>query len=266
MAKKDIYKIDNYFITMGIIFLVVGSIAIAYNWPGAIWVTKQGSSYTVPQKGRTLDQIKKETGADSVEVSGFPGISTLILISGLSMLVIGIVYRVRENKIISIWNALDQTGESKVNDLAASLGIKRSFVLAHLKEINAQQVTYYIWDHASDKIVDAKLMTEFLVVAECKNCGAKINEKVHIDLTILPKCQYCGGPVSTAESLNRLKVEVLTTHETVVAAQKATANSFNIVIFILLLMIFWPAAVGYFIYTRTNISLPISVQFTARKS
>jgi hypothetical protein len=253
MAKKDIYKIDNYFITIGTIFLIIGlTIFLDPNTYMEVSIRK-GDTYQYEDKhGRTLDQIKTEKGADEVTETTFPLIRSIILGNGIILLVIGIFYRRRENKIIAVWNALDRTGEAKVNDLAASLGLDRTFITNHLKDINAQQTSYYVWDQASDRIMDGKLMTEFLLVVECNNCGSKVNEKVAIDLISPPKCKYCGSPISSSESLNKLKQDVLTTHATVVASQAADKKEFNVVLFIVLMIFFWPGAIVYLIMKKSD--------------
>ena len=248
MAQKDIYKIDNYFITIGTILLIIGLISIlvdprTYNEVSI----RKGDNYTFDDKnGRTLDQIREETGADEVTESGFPLVRSVLVVNGVILLVIGMFYRRQENKIIMVWNALDRTGEAKVSDLAASLGLDRAFITGHLKDINAQQTSYYVWDQGSDRIVDGKLMTEFLVVVDCKNCGGKVDEKVSFDLLSPPKCKYCGSPVSSAEDMNKLKKDILMTREVVAAG----TSEFNVVIFIVLMIFFWPAAIGYYLVKK----------------
>ena len=203
MAKKDIYKIDNYCITIGIVLLVFGTIA----------------------------------------TSGITWLPTLIQINGLIVLGVGIFYRVREKKIISIWNALEQTGSVRVNDLVASLGHAREFILKYLKDINAQQGAYYVWDQGSDKVVDAKLMKEILIVADCAGCGSKVNEKISLNFTSLPSCRYCGNPVASAENLNQLRREVMGVHQVM-----PDKKELNMWLFVGLMVMFWPAAI-YYVYS-----------------
>ncbi len=246
MPNKDIYKIDNYFITIGTIFLIIGLTIFLYPSTYNEVSIRNGDKYW-----RTLDQIKTEKGADEVTETTFPLIRSIIFGNGIILLIIGIFYRRRENKIIAVWNALDRTGEAKVNDLAASLGLERTFITSHLKDINAQQTSYYVWDQASDRIVDGKLMTEFLLVVECNNCGSKVNEKVAIDLVNPPKCRYCGSPVSSSESLNKLKQDILTTHAAV-ANQASDKKEFNVGLFTVLMTLFWPGAIVYLIMKKSD--------------
>lgn len=260
MAKKDIYKIDNYFVTIGLVFLIFGLITIfldprTYN---EVAIRKDGAdlagggkqeNYTFENKnGRSLDQIRIETKADEVTELGFPWVRTIIGANGLLLLIIGIIYRKRENKIIAVWNALDQTGEAKVDDLSRTLGLDRNFITKHLKDINAQQTSYYVWDQKSDRIVDGRLMKEFLVVVDCINCGSKVDEKVSFDLLSPPKCLYCGSLIAAPQDLNKLKNDILQTRKDVDNSSKKEVNT---VVLVVLLIFCWPAAIVYVIKQKS---------------
>lgn len=260
MAKKDIYKIDNYFITIGAVFLIFSLVTIFLDPrtyyevsirkdDGEVAGGGKQENYTFENKyGRSLDQIRKDTNADEVTELGFPWVRTIIGVNGLVLLTIGIIYRKRENKIIAIWNALDRTGEAKLDELATSLGLDRNFITQHLKDINAQQATYYIWDKAKDKIIDGKLKTEFLIIVDCKSCGSKVDEKVSFDLLTPPTCEYCGNPLATSEDLNQLKKDLMATTEVVAAA---VSKEFNVAVFVVLLVVFWPGAIFYVIKQKS---------------
>lgn len=259
MARKDIYRIDNYFITIGWAFLILGVALMALDpflWNDVAIREKQPqsnrSSYTFEDRnGRTLDQIRAEKGEGYVvSERSFPLGRTLLVINGVALLIIGYAYRAREKKIISIWDALEYTGEAGVEGLAVSLGLSREFILRHLKDINAQQQSAYTYDIRSDKILNNKYLSEFLVMEDCAKCGHKINQKVSLDLSDPPRCPYCGTGVS-ADHLNDLKREVLTGLQKAPAvipvAATITAGAFNMPLFVVLLVFFWPAAVFYLI-------------------
>jgi hypothetical protein len=250
MAKKNIYKVDNYCFAIGVLLLILGlSIFVDPRTYNEVTI-RQGTSYTFENKnGRTVDQIRTIAGADEVIESRFPLIRSIIGVNGLIILSIGITYRRRENKIIAVWNALDRTGEAKVNDLAVSLGLDRAFITGHLKDINAQRGAYYVWDQGSDKIVDGKLMTDFLLVTECKSCGSKIDEKISFDQLSPPKCKYCGNPVSVPADLNKLKQDILLTRDVATGDEK----KFNVGIFVALLIFFWPGAIVYLVLHRGSL-------------
>ena len=249
MAKKDIYKIDNYFITIGYILLFLGGLGMGLD-PGLyneVTIERRTgnsiqSSYE-DKNGRTLEQIQQEKGEGfTILERSFPTIRTIIFVNGLILLVIGYYYRSREKKIISIWNALEHTGEAHVSSLSILLGLSREFILRHIKDINAQQQAAFTYDSRSDKVINNKLLTEFLVTADCINCGNKINQKVSLDLSNPPKCQYCGTGVST-DHLNTLKQEVLRSMQTV----QPKEPDFNVAVFVALLFFFWPGAIFYWV-------------------
>ena len=134
-----------------------------------------------------------------------------------------------------------------MSGLAVSLGLPREFILRHLKDINAQQHSAYTYDSRSDKIINSRLASEYLVFVDCSNCGRKINQKVSLDLSSPPQCEYCGTSVS-ADHLNQLKQEALAGLRLApAAAAPAQAEGINIVLLVVLLILFWPAAVFYVI-------------------
>ncbi|GEM_PF-4392608 len=57
----------------------------------------------------------------------------------------GIIFHKKKKKIISIWDALEKTGEGQVRDIEVDLGLSREFILSGLQHINAQQGTYYVY-------------------------------------------------------------------------------------------------------------------------
>ena len=134
--------------------------------------------------------------------------------------------------------------------LTVALGLPREFFLKHLKDINAQQQSAYAYESRSDKIINSRLQSEFLVFADCTHCGHKINHKVSLDLSNPPRCQYCGNGVP-AEHMNQLKREVLDSlRQTPAAAPAAATGQINWVLLVVLLLLFWPAAIVYVINKR----------------
>lgn len=254
MAKKNIYRIDNYFIAIGFGLLILGALSVVLdprNWNDVVVKEAVGKTtrYSWTNKnGRTLDQIREGKGERFVVedvVSGFPLIRSIMIANGLILLIIGYKYRSRENKIISVWNALEHSGEARVEGLGVSLGLTREFILRHLKDINAQRQWAYTYDSRSDKIINTRLQSEFLIFVDCASCGHKINEKVSLDLSNPPRCQYCGTSVS-AEHLNKLKLDVLSGMQTAPAtATVSGGGEFTIVLLVVLLIFFWPGAVFY---------------------
>ncbi len=250
MAKKDVFKIDNYLITIGILFLIAG-LATTFLDPRSyndLLVEKSPGSYTFEDyEGRTLEEVQQELGSDvTVTVIEKPFIRPIIGISGLLLLMVGVYYRKKENKIHSIWDALEKTKEGKLRDLEVSLGLKRSFILNNLKHINAQLGAYYVYISAKDTIVDGRLMEEHTLSVKCTGCGHSIKKKVSLANLEKPACDYCGAPVPVAE-LSKLRKDVVNQF---VWDNTSKKSDFNLAIFIPLLLFFWPAAIGYMVYKK----------------
>jgi len=249
VSQKDIYKVDNYFIKLGWVFLIVSGISIfadprSYN---ELSIGKNNSYHFEDFNGRTLSQVKEENPDASVTVNGFPLKRVILGINGLILLGIGLYYRSLERKIINLWDALDHTGEAKVNDLTMSLGYSKQFIIKHLKDINAQRNTYYVYDRQQDAIVDGRLMAEFLVVADCPGCGNNINERVSLNFSFPPKCKYCGTTVPV-EFLNKAKQEMLNSRKS--AVLPTPKKEFSVGVFVALLIFFWPGAILYALYKK----------------
>ncbi len=253
--KKNIYKIDGYFIVIGIIFLSIGALFMLldpglYNDVSIKNVSGNSVHFSYDDfNGRTIEQIKQETGATSVTVNGIPWVRIIFAINGIVLLCVGIVYRKKENKIVSIWNTIEHSGEVKVDDLVFSLGYNRDFILNSLRQINKQHSALYVYDNKSDKIIDGRLRKEYPVSVNCDSCGAKSEEKISLALSKSPQCQYCGSALQTPEHFEQLKKDVLKRSE---QQQALTAKGeFNVGIFIILLLLFWPAAIYYVVKRKS---------------
>ncbi len=257
--KKDVFKIDNYLITIGIIFLI-GGLLTTFADPRSYYdlnVQKESGSYTsVDYEGRTLEEIQQEFGSNAIITPvEKPFIRPIIAISGLLLLIVGIYYRKKENKIHSIWDALERTKEGKLRDLEVSLGLSRSFILDNLKHINAQLGAYYVYISAKDLIVDGRLMEQHTLSVTCTGCGHAIKQKVSLANLEKPICNYCGAPVPVAE-LSKLKKKVVNEFVWDSSSQK---KDFNMAVFVVLLIFFWPAAIGYMVYKK-NLASQANIQ------
>ena len=145
-----------------------------------------------------------------------------------------------------LWDALEKTKEGKVDNLVVSLGISRSFILQNLKHINAQQGVYYVYMADKDMIVDGRLMERHTLSVTCKGCGHAINQKVSLANLEKPTCNYCGAAIPVSD-LSKLRNDVLKDMPWVINSPK---KDFNIAIFVVLLIVFWPAAIGYMAYKK----------------
>jgi hypothetical protein len=249
--KKNVYNADSYLITLGIVAIIVSAISIFADprtYFDVLVDFGHGSFTFADREGRTDEEIlAAHEGARSISNIEFPLTRVIIGANGFLLLLIGFIIRAKENKIIALWDALERAKEIRIRDLEMSLGTTREFISKNLKTINAQPGVYFVYDSQSDKIIDGRLLTEFVISADCKGCGNKVSEKISLQISQPPKCGYCGNAIS-AEELNQLKQEALKETEQATAA----SGNFNVGIFIVLFIIFWPGAIAYLIVKKSG--------------
>ncbi|MCK5901603.1 MAG: hypothetical protein KAG28_00515 [Cocleimonas sp.] len=210
MPKKNIYTIDNWLINIGRILFVIFFISTCSR------ASDQNYDWVSPALG---------------------------LFIAIGLLIVGNIIRRREQQIIAVWNILEHSTEVSAQELRQHTGFNTLFIEDALRLINGRGHAYYIWDKDQDKIIDGRLRTVVLTDVKCGNCGAKINEITRLDTHKTPTCTYCGQSVS-ANKINQLKSEAMDK----IRHSSATHNNtkgFSLWVFILLLIIFWPAAVAY---------------------
>ena len=159
------------------------------------------------------------------------------------MLPLGYFIRAKESRVIILWDILDTVTDVSLVELERSTGFKRHSVLEMLAVINAQPGAYYVHDLETDQIIDGRLRTEVIHVDTCANCGAPINERVSLALATSPACAHCGGPILD-KRFNELKLSTLAK----IRSRRPSRHRFSLVIFVILLIVFWPAGVAYAIW------------------
>ncbi len=216
--KKDIHKIDNWLIRTG--WLVV--IGLLFT---------NGCTAAADDKG-VMDL------ASSMTTFTFAIGAVVLLIAGYSI-------RRHENRVVAVWNILDHATEVSIAELERSTGFARPFIESALHTINRQPGSYYVFDPEADTIVDGRMRSRILVVKQCENCGANVNMQVSLDLPQAPTCGSCGSPVTTGD-LNQIKLAQV---RELRAAEEAKNNkTFSVLLFVVLLLVFWPAAVVYAVW------------------
>ena len=206
--EREIHKIDNYLIRLGWVVLVFAGI---------------GAASAVAEGG------------------GVEGPLLWFLVAALLMLVTGYHVRRQENRALTLWDILEHAIEVRVGDLITSTGLSREELRKVLSVVNAQPGAYYVWDVETDTIVDGRLRKRAVQVDRCASCGAGVNATLSLDLAEAPACPYCGGPVSTGEQIMRMREETLEA----IRVPARHGKPFSIGIFIVLVLVFWPAALFY---------------------
>ena len=207
--RRDIHKVDNYLIRLGWIALLGGLFFLAF---------PPEPSASPPRSW----------------------MSWVALPAGALMLPIGYLIRAKERKVLVLWDILDSVSEVRMDELERSTGFRRAFVLEALAVINAQPGAYYVHEVDTDRILDGRLRTELLLVESCASCGAPVNERVSLMAESIPGCSHCGAPI-LSQNINELRMNALRE----IRQRSGGARGFSILIFVVLLLVFWPAAVAY---------------------
>lgn len=248
--KKDVFIVDKYLIKFGVFFLVAGLVTTLFDTDLYFDLNVDvGHAITIPinYNGRTLKEIQLEYGSDVIITpTEKPFIRLIIAINGLLLLIAGIYYRKKENKIHIIWDALEKSKVAKLGDLEASLGLSKTFILDNIEHINAQLGAYYVYLPDKDKIVDGRLAKEHTLSLTCSGCGNSISQKVSLNDLEKPICNYCGAAIPVAE-LSKLRVEIINQSAVIELSDKA---EFDIGVFIALLILIPPAGLGYIFYKK----------------
>ncbi len=247
--KKDVFIVDKYLIKFGAFFLIVGLVTTLFDTDLYYDLNVDLDFFSIPTNynGRTLEEIQLEYGPDAIiSAAPKPIYKPLIAFNGLLLLIAGIYYRKKENKIHIIWGALEKANGAKLRDLEVSLGLNRSFILDSLDHINAQLGAYYVYLSDKDEIVDGRLVEEHALSLTCTGCGNAIDQKVSLANLEVPKCNYCGAPVPVAE-LSKLRNEILNQFA---LGDTLPEAEFDNRLFITLLIFFAPAAIVYMVYKK----------------
>lgn len=160
--------------------------------------------------------------------------------------------RSRERRILSIWKALRNQAQIRVDEFVANSHYTRKELDDAVKLLNTRALAHYVHDRSNGVIQDARLRDVRLHVEKCDACAGEISLEVPIGFSRVPACPYCGDPVCI-DSLDERRRAVLDRlrREFAPEAERLGGVPFSIPLFLVLLVFCWPAAVGYALY-RTH--------------
>lgn len=92
-----------------------------------------------------------------------------------------------------------------------------------------------------------------ILVENCERCGARIGKRYPISLDRAPSCPYCGNPLNMERwnDLKRRVIDGMKRNDLGSAARDAAVHAayektpFSKPVFIILLILFWPAGLIY---------------------
>ncbi len=208
MKIKNIYTIDDYLIKAG-------------------WVLFIGFLFSIPVGGRWV---------------------LLWFSSSFLLLLVGYLIRSKENKVNAIWTIIQQVGDVSVVELANSTGLQRKFILNAVNIINLNSCEYYVHDPEQDRITDRQRVQSHTVslTEQCDHCGGVSFLQMRTGQCIKPVCNYCGGAMSKAAAD---RIDSISVSQQLMSSQSTTSGlekiKFSPGLFVLLLIVFPPGAVGY---------------------
>jgi hypothetical protein len=225
----NIFRVDDIFIKVGYVCLV-------------FFVLIGGTMISAMAQGKP--PFNSGSMCFGVVMFGVPAV--LFLATGYAV-------RRREKTAATVWRKLETASEVAARDLMAGTGFSRGRVEKALLTINSRGRGFYVWDRDTDLIADVRLRQGMMLVENCTRCGARIGGKFPVTLERVPECPYCGNPLNM-DRWNDLKRKVIddikgrTMIDDRTAAVDQTAGrklSFSKPIFVILLLLFWPAALIY---------------------
>jgi hypothetical protein len=165
----------------------------------------------------------------------------------VALLAAGIRMRRREKRILAFWSLLKRQAEIPVPELLANSDFTRDGLERAVRRINTKGLGYYVWNQETDVIQDGRLEREYLHVEKCDGCSAEISLQSPASLREIPRCPYCEDPVSMPHlaRLRREALERLRARPRDAAALPEQSGWFSLVLFLIPLVSFWPAAIVY---------------------
>lgn len=162
-------------------------------------------------------------------------------------LAVGLRIRRRERRVLQVWQLLRQRAWVDVPELIANSHFTRPELESAVRLLNTRALGHWVWDRSSDTILDGRLHTMHRHVEECDACGGKVSLDVPLIARSAPACPYCGDPVATDDLADRRRdaIEALRAEHAPRKPDAGLGVPFSIPVFLVLLFVCWPLAVGY---------------------
>ncbi len=221
--KPNIYKIDNYLLLFGKLFVLVAAIAFL----------------------ASLSDEEKKKSASTGDVVG----GAFFLAGGVAMLAAGSRFRRKERKALALLNSLELAHEVSVPEFLDATGFTRNDVETALRAINERGLGFYLWNREGDTIVDGRLKRRMVFADTCPSCGKTVGQRYSLDLAEIPSCPACGTPFNV-DAWNAWKLEAMRRLDEGGERKPGlfAGKRFSLPLFIVLLVVFWPAALVYLFF------------------
>ncbi|NND59282.1 MAG: hypothetical protein HKN49_03360 [Gammaproteobacteria bacterium] len=198
--------------------------------------------------------------ADAGPSTGLVVAFILVVGCPLAMLLAGWYVRRYEKTLVQMWQLVDRHNQVAIDHLCDVFSMSRRQVQRAVRRINRRGRALLVIDTEGDKVRNDGRKTEVMAHSQdCAKCGATVAVEVRSAASEY-HCPYCGSGLDS-EPINLLRSQ-MHYRETTNAPQKPqtlfepaaphSQSKFNLVVFIVLLIVFWPAAVVYAIWANAS--------------
>jgi len=219
-VKKNIYKLDDYCLTISYI-LIVPLLFKAFSY--------------LPYLGLPVETIRplgEKLGKDFLFLAIF-------IISIIFLQLVGRTVRKKEKVLQKLIDIILDARTITYADLARATGLEISVLKRLVSDIEKHNGQYI---EATSDSVGLKMGEKVEITNKCSTCAASSTHDVSID-TVSLKCGYCGAPVE-AEIINDAKEGIFRRSQEK-ADMLGEPKKLNVVLLIFLFIVFWPGAVVY---------------------
>ena len=181
---------------------------------------------------------------------GLGGPIALSLAAGgapLGLLIAGQRLRRRERRAWALHRLVDDHVEIPAADLLRDSDFTAETLSRAIKDLNNAGAAFLVWDRKAGVVQDGRLRSARLQVEDCVSCGAKVSLSIPVGQAASARCPYCHDPLD-GEWLRQEKarlIDELDTDPETSRSRNHQKSGFSLAIFVVLILVFWPAGVGY---------------------
>lgn len=189
----------------------------------------------------------------------------LLVSCPLAMLTIGWRIRKHEKRVLKLWRFVAAQGQVPIQQLLKMNSYSRKQLAAAVDRINNRGNGTLVWDDADAVIRDVSVQEHRMTHTEqCQSCGGNVNIEVTTGRSNYT-CPFCGGGLDCGRInllLDSLQQRAQQDEQT---EPGQVGDRINLPLFIILMVVFWPAAVAYAIkvyHSQNSGTSRLSVQKT----
>ena len=186
----------------------------------------------------------------AIEAGGglFPAIalSLLCATAPLGLLYAGHELRSRERRAWALYKLVDDHVELAASDLLCNSDFSPASLDRAIRDLNNAGAAFLVWDRAADVVQDGRLRSSRVEIEKCESCGARVSLTLRVGDVTAARCPHCHDPIAL-EQLREEKARLIEEldSDTGTGQERPGEAHFSVPIFVVLLLVFWPLAIGY---------------------